>query len=1213
MSTNIEESKNTKKEKSVTGKYPIEMKLYARMLYLLVDKNTNKRQFTYQEIHDKLKERFGNAPSLVSIGNWTGEWEDELQLRESILGKDSELLRYKSDTKKLIDRDVIIKAVFDHLKTGLVYHSRRMQRYSELEDKYLSSCLETSISSSSTKKLLETLLKDNPEAKRLNRILTNFKLPDIQRGVVDSNKSFITHLEKLEKWMGAEEDKVKGRVIEASSDDIWEFEPVDIEEFLEGDEFLGEYIYSTLFECVKEDIKAIFYGNPRKILEKRRFKEIMFKEAFGTGKSVAFSQQVVDAITGKVSTIGELVNKGVKSFDTWGLNPDTLLIDKIKVTDVLKTGTGVLYKMKLSSGRCIEATANHQFYSDKGWKQLQDFGVKDFIAIPRELGDTRNKTDLTDDDVYLIGCYLSDGSFRARCTFTKPSNLKLMKKVVTIFKKKGIDCYRSNKNGVWATVAPYTGVYDYFTGIGLDSQFNLYSHEKFIPDSIMRLSNEKLLIFVNAMLNTDGWLEVRTNNAKNKSPQVSLGYCSTSEFMIDQLMIIFQRLGFVARKRMKIPKIKEKEYRKAYEINLWGKQAYELLKAIGLLLGKEELYNKAISVCEGIKWNANVDLVPFTHDDTLVYNRKQNKYKYRDFKRMYDVKKGVFYSRDKLKRLRNDFQDESLSKLADSGIFWDRVESIERLPGVHDVYDCVVDSHHHNFIANGIITHNSIRAALIACYLVYLILCLKNPAKYFDLMPSSKITITNVAVTKKQAKDVVFFKLKSMIDYCPWFRNKGYMYDPNNKLELRFDPADATRIDPTKIYKNVYITFGSSSEFSAVGYDVFCAIIDEATAYGIEGGVDKAEIIYDTFKGRVASRFAKSGMIVMAGNPHHVDDFLERRLKEAKGDKEIYMVRQRSLWEAKMPDYDGDWFYFNYDKMKVVDEIERDKQHVLRIPVVFQKEFEISPEKSTRNLAGIALESISRFITNVDKVDDMFVNSGRRNPVEILEDGTVKFDKKFGPVNDGLHAVHVDIGVTDNACGIALGHVSDFEKGNPIFYIDCLIRLKGSKTNPNILDDIRSIIYQLSKLGFNIGPVSLDGYQSTDFIQIMNRKGYDAYLLSVDLKMTPYINMRQALYEERINCPVHDFLEHELKTLENINDKKIDHPLKGSKDMSDALCGTINSLIEKVPIESVSSDAESNKKAAKVEEEEKVTRTASEIYESKMREMEERTDYGNIC
>jgi hypothetical protein len=790
VSSNTEAGNISSTGKGEGNRYPLEMKAYAKMLYLLVDKNTGEKQFNNIEIIEKLKVQFGDSPAPSTFSNWAREWQNELELRETVIGSGcNELNRYHFETKEFIDRDKIVKAVFDHIKMSIVLHSRRMHKYGDLENNYLSSLLEAEAGSATKKKLIENLLKDNPEAKRINRILTNFKLVDIQRGVVDSNRTFITLLEKLEKWLKLEEDRCKAVVEEGKKDDVWEFEPVDIEEFLEGEEFLGETIYPTLFECVKEDVKNIFYGNPRKILERRRYKEILFKEAYGTGKSI--------------------------------------------------------------------------------------------------------------------------------------------------------------------------------------------------------------------------------------------------------------------------------------------------------------------------------------------------------------------------------------------------------------------------------------RAALIACYLTYLILCLRNPAKYFKLMQGSKITITNVAVTKKQAKDVVFFKAKSMIDYCPWFRNHGYMYDPNNKLELRFDPADATRIDPTKIYKNVYITPGSSSEFSAVGYDVICAVIDEATAYGIEADKDKAEIIYDTFKGRVASRFDKSGMIVMAGNPHHVDDFLERRLKEAKDDKEIYIVKQRSLWEAKMPHYDGDWFYFDYGKMKIVDEAERDKENVLKIPITFQNEFETSPEASTRNIAGISLESISRFITNIDKIDEMFIKSGRKNLAEVMEDGTVKFAKNFKPVNNGVHAVHVDIGVTGDPCGIALGHISDFYKGNPTFFVDCLIGLKGSKSNPNILEDIRGIIYQLSQLGFNIGPVSLDGYQSTDFIQIMNRKGYDSYLLSVDRNMTPYINMRQALYEGRINCPFHDVLKYELKTLENVNDKKVDHPLKGTKDVSDALCGMINSLIEKVPIESITSDRKFKKKSiVEAKEKEKKARTPDEIFDDMISDAEKGTENG---
>lgn len=1178
------------KDTNDNSTFSVEIKAYAKMLYMLVDEDTGKRKFINTEIRNKLHSEFGKSPSLVTIGNWSKKWEKELEVREAILGGNaSELIRYRFETDKYVNKDTVIKAVVNQIKVNLVLQLKRMGTYHGIEDDILSKLTNKDGDGAYTRALPEDI-----------------KFTDIQKGVVESNKSYINNLEKLEKWFSISEDKKSEPIIETYKDSIWEFEPVDIEEFFESKEFLGE-LSDTFYPCVKEDVKAIFYGNPRKLLEKRRYKEVIFKEAFGTGKSSCKLTTVINSKTGKITTIGELIDKGIRSFDTWGLNPDTLQIDKVRVTDVLKTGTGELYRLKLASGRFIEATDIHQFYSDSGWKRLQDFDNKDFIAIPRQLGDTNNKTWLTDDDIYFIGCYLSDGSFRHNRKLTKSSNETLMIRIEDTAKNNQVRVARGSYRGGWKDVVFNAGIEQYFIKLGLKDQSDkeVYSHEKYIPDSIMRLSNEKLKVFVNSMINTDGWLEVRVNNAKNKSPQVSLGYCSTSELMIDQLMIIFQRLGFVARKRTKIPKIKGKEYRKAYEINLWGKQAYELLMVIGPLLGKEELYNKALSVCKGIKWNVNVDLVPFTHKDTLAYNRKQNKYKYRDFKRIYGVKKEVYYSRDKLQRLRDDFQDEGLSKLADSGVFWDRVESVEKLPGVHDVYDCVVDTHHHNFIANGIITHNSVRAGLISTYIIYLILCLRDPAKYFKLLPGSKITVTNVSVSHKQAKDVVFSKIKTYVDKSSWFRDHGYMYDPKNKLELRFDPADSAKIDPNKIYKNVYAIPGSSSEYAALGYDVICAIIDEATAYGVENDKDKAETIYETLKARVSSRFPNNSMIVMAGNPHHVEDFLENRIRDAKDQKDIYIINNRSIWEAKMPDYEGDWFYFDYGKMKEVDEVERGKQNVIRVPAPYYDEFKNAPEMSVRNLAGISLEAISRFYSNVEKIDDMFINSGRLNPVKEINGVEVTFEKWFKPKNKGFHAVHVDIGLTNDALGLGLGHINDYQRGLPFFYTDCILRLKGSQTEPNILADVRKIIYQLTDLGFNIKYVSLDGYQSTDFIQILNRKGYEAYQLSVDKKMGPYINLRQATYEERLNCHHEDHLKHELKTLENVNNKKVDHPLKGSKDMADALCGVVTSLIEKVPVESIMSDSDSSNQrgtSGKGSKEIKV-RTPEEIFEDRLNEI----------
>ncbi|MCK5017828.1 MAG: hypothetical protein KAS32_12265 [Candidatus Peribacteraceae bacterium] len=514
-------------------------------------------------------------------------------------------------------------------------------------------------------------------------------------------------------------------------------------------------------------------------------------------------------------------------------------------------------------------------------------------------------------------------------------------------------------------------------------------------------------------------------------------------------------------------------------------------------------------------------------------------------------------------------------------------------------------------------TGKSERAAIMSTYITYLLLCLRDPSQYFEFLPGSKITVINVSVSQKQAKDVVFSKIKGKIDHCPWFKNHGYSYDPNNKLELRFDPADSAKIDPTKIYKNLYIIPGSSSQFSALGYDVICAIIDEATAYGIEKEMDKAEIIYNTLKGRVSSRFPQAGMIVMAGNPHHVSDFLEVRLKDAEGQKDIYIVKQRSIWEARLPDYDGDWFYFDYLKMKEVDEVEFGKTAVIKIPIIYYDDFKNAPEMSVRNLAGISLESISRFFTNIDTIQSMFETSGRRNPVKevimvtelerpedkpsesnrAVEKTKVVFHDWFKPVNKGVHVVHVDIGVNNDALGLVLGHVCGYEKGLQQFWIDCVIRLKGSQTKPNILSDVREVIYQLSQLGFNISYVTLDGYQSTDTLQILTRRGYDAEYLSVDKQMAPYINLRQSIYEDRVNCPFDSFLKYELETLENVNDKKVDHPFKGSKDISDAMCGVVHTLIEKVRVESITSNNHTHKVESEVEEE-KEARTADEVFDS---------------
>ena len=83
------------------------------------------------------------------------------------------------------------------------------------------------------------------------------------------------------------------------------------------------------------------------------------------------------------------------------------------------------------------------------------------------------------------------------------------------------------------------------------------------------------------------------------------------------------------------------------------------------------------------------------------------------------------------------------------------------------------------------------------------------------------------------------------------------------------------------------------------------------------------------------------------------------------------------------------------------------------------------------------------------------------------------------------------------------------------------------------------LIGLLDALEFKTGNISLD----------KDRRGYDF--------------TKAAIYDERLQMPMHKVCNEELVGLEDIHEKnkaKIDHPPRGSKDCSDALAGVVLGL-----------------------------------------------------
>ena len=141
--------------------------------------------------------------------------------------------------------------------------------------------------------------------------------------------------------------------------------------------------------------------------------------------------------------------------------------------------------------------------------------------------------------------------------------------------------------------------------------------------------------------------------------------------------------------------------------------------------------------------------------------------------------------------------------------------------------------------------------ARISCaYIVYLLLCLRDPQKYFGKPPNDAIDIMNIAVNADQANRVFFRQFVELIKGCEWFDGK---YDAK-RSEVNF-------------IKNINLISGHSESESLEGYNVIVCILDEISGFADENNTGNkkaktAEAIYNMHRASVDSRFPEQGKCI---------------------------------------------------------------------------------------------------------------------------------------------------------------------------------------------------------------------------------------------------------------------------------------------------------------------------------------------------------------
>lgn len=452
----------------------------------------------------------------------------------------------------------------------------------------------------------------------------------------------------------------------------------------------------------------------------------------------------------------------------------------------------------------------------------------------------------------------------------------------------------------------------------------------------------------------------------------------------------------------------------------------------------------------------------------------------------------------------------------------------------------------------------------VACsYIVYKLLCLKDPARYFGKPSGDAIDIINVAINAQQAKNVFFKGFKTKIEKSPWFAGKFYA------------KAESIEFD-----KSITVYSGHSERESHEGLNLILAVLDEISGFATEIGTGNdqgktADNIYKAFRASVDSRFPDLGKVALLSFPRFPGDFISQRYDDVIAEKTTMTKTHKFVMNPDLPEeQEGNALEISWDEDEIISykypgifALKRPTWVVNPTRKVddFKLAFYTDMGDAMQRFACVPTFSSDAFFKQRDKLKQAM---SIRNPI----DGFRRFEETFKPDPDKIYYVHADLAQKHDKCAVAIAHVEkwvniqvikDYEQIAPVVVVDAVAWWEPRAEGPVNLSEVKQWIQNLRRIGFNIGIVSFDRWQSFDIQNELKAVGMRTDTVSVAKKH--YEDMAMLVYEDRLVMPAIDLLFEELVELKIMRNNRVDHPRKKSKDLADAVCGAIYGAISYTP------------------------------------------------
>ncbi|CAH1000764.1 Replicative DNA helicase [Neolewinella maritima] len=427
---------------------------------------------------------------------------------------------------------------------------------------------------------------------------------------------------------------------------------------------------------------------------------------------------------GRRVAIKELVARYPRGgFQVWATDDDYRLVPAM-VSSAFSTGIKQTYRLTTKLGRSIRATANHKFLTIKGWKRLDELKDGEHIAMPRALPAGLATKVMSEAELALLGHLIGDG-----CTLPKHAIQYTTREndLADIVSALTVKCFgdevtpRTKQEGSKKTGAKWFQVYlssnrkhthgvrsavsEWLAALGV---WGLRSHEKHVPDRVFQQSQSRIALFLRHLWATDGCIKL----VGGKKPYPAVYYASSSERLAKDVQHLLLNVGITARIKCVDQALKGRDQ---YHVIVTGQ--HDLLRFIDQV-GAVGAY-KSSALADIVDYlatrtaNTNRDVIPkeVWHDEVIpsmqllgVTTREMQATIGTQYCGSTLYKSNL--SRDRARTVASAVDSLYLNTLSTSDVYWDQIGSI--IPdATEEVFDLTVPGPH-NFVADGIVVHNSI-------------------------------------------------------------------------------------------------------------------------------------------------------------------------------------------------------------------------------------------------------------------------------------------------------------------------------------------------------------------------------------------------------------------------------------------------------------------------------------------------------------------------